>query len=149
MKIVSSNSSLLCDHIHISLTRFLRQKWQDAKVYGNQFLFPKIIFLIFLTFYLRKKSIKKIWIVNIKKHAIFFQVSISDLKSARKNALEKIYSQTRYFQKNIQMGRQQCERKIYNHNTSNIIVKNWYLVSVFKFHIVLNACLLINIPTSN
>ena len=45
----------------------------------------------------------------IKKHNTNFQVLISDLKSARKKALEKIYSQTRIFQKKIQMGRQHCD----------------------------------------
>ena len=69
-----------------------------------------------------------------KKHDAFFQVLITDLKSARKNTLETIKIQTHIFQKYFLMGRRHCEVKDINLHYlyySKFAIKQNQLVETF------------------
>ena len=88
-------------HAGISKSRHLIKKSHETKNQHIEILLTKICILAHeissLNQNMHFKTKNGIW----KKHDALFEDLISYLKSVRKTKLEKVYFQTRYFQKNI------------------------------------------------
>ena len=101
----------------------------ERKSIKFDFIYEKVILDYHNVLFNLKHCSQKVKLIIKKKHANFFKVLITDLKSVRKTLLKNIYSQTRYFQKNFLMVRQHCGQApclnvVYDDNKQKYIKEN-------------------------